>query len=132
MANKGKIAVLCCCGVLFAGAAVLAVVNAPEAVEGQKNFTVEIYSERDGENSSGQYSSEDEFFGQWCREQDFIGYNESEYGIYIYAVKGYEENIDEQYWWCIMENGEDASVGADSLPLTDGSVYRLELRQGWE
>ncbi|MCM1577423.1 MAG: DUF4430 domain-containing protein [Ruminococcus sp.] len=131
MANKTKAAVLIGCGVLFAGAAVLAAVTLPETETGLKDFTVEVYSERDGYSTSDNYSSDLEYFGQWCREQDFIGYSESDYGIYIYSVGGFEEDMDEQYWWCITENGEIAQVGADSLPLNNNSVYRLELKQGW-
>lgn len=131
MANKTKAVVLIGCGVLFAGAAVLAAVTVPETSGGGKSFTLEIYSERDGYSSSSEYSSEYEYFGQWCREQDFIVYNDSEYGMYIVSVNGMAEDSGEQYWWCIMTNGEDASAGADQLPLTSGTDYRLELRQGW-
>lgn len=131
MANKTKAAVLIGCGVIFAGAAAVVAFTMPETEDGSKDFTLEISSPRDNFSSSEEYSSDCEYFGQWCREQDFIGYNESEYGIYIYSVNGFEENMDEQYWWCITENGESVMVGADSLPLTDGSTYRLELKQGW-
>ncbi|MDE6591915.1 MAG: DUF4430 domain-containing protein [Oscillospiraceae bacterium] len=131
MANKTKAAVLIGCGVLFAGAAAIAAFTVPETADGEKNFTFEVYSERDDFSSSEEYSSDCEYFGQWCREQDFIGYSESEYGIYIHSVNGFEEDMDEQYWWCVMVDGESAALGADFLPITDGSSYRLELKQGW-
>lgn len=131
MANKKKIAVLCGCAVLFIAAGVIVAVTRPETEEGAKSFTLEVYSERDGIDRSTEYESDYEYFGQWCREQDFITWQDSDYGIYITAVDGCAEDMNEQYWWCIMENGESSSVGADELPLSDGSVYRLELKQGW-
>lgn len=131
MANVKKIAVLCGCGVLFASAAVVAGLTAAKPEDGTKSFTVEVFSGRDGVDRSQECSSELDYFGQWCREQDFIEWQESGYGIYISAVDGCSEDIDEQYWWCIMVNGESAVSGADELPITDGTVYRLELMQGW-
>lgn len=132
MANVKKIAVLCGCGVLFAAAAAVAAATAAKPEEGVKSFTVEVYSERDGIDRSGAYTSSHDYFGQWCREQDFIEWQEGGYGIYIIAVDGCAEDIGEQYWWCITENGESVMTGADELPVSDGSVYRLELKQGWE
>lgn len=132
MANVKRIAVISGCAVLFAAAGVVAAFTAPKGTEGSKTFTVEVCSERDSINRSESFSSQQEFFGMWCREQDFITYNESDYGIYITAVDGCSEDIENQYWWCVMENGQSASVGADELPITDGSVYRLELKKGWD
>lgn len=132
MADVKRIAVLCGCGVMFAAAAVIAAANAPKAEEGQKDFTVEVFSERDGIDRTADYTSDLDYFGQWCREQDFITYEDGSYGIYITAVDGCAENTDEQYWWCITVNGESALTGVDEIPLTDGDIYRLELKHGWE
>ncbi len=131
MANAKRIGILCGCAAVFIAAGVIAAVNLPETSDGEKSFTFEVYSERDGIDRSMDCSTDDEYFGQWCRKQDFIGWEDSSYGIYIKSVDGCAENIEEQYWWCVMENGEASSVGADDLPINDGSVYRLELKQGW-
>lgn len=132
MANYKKIGVLCGCAALFAAAAIVAAVTSAQPEEGVKHFTVEVYSERDSIDRSSDHTSELDYFGQWCREQDFIEYEESTYGIYITAIDGCAENMDEQYWWCLLENGESTMTGADELPISDGSVYRFELKQGWE
>ncbi len=132
MADKKRIAVLCGCAVLFIAAGAAALLTAPKTNDGSKTFTVEISSLRDGIERSAEYTSDLDYFGQWCREQEFITYNDDTYGIYITAVDGCTEDIANEYWWCVLENGASTMVGADELPLNDGSVYRLELKQGWQ
>ena len=132
MANMRKIAVIGCCAMLVAAAGITAALIKPETAEGEKSFSVQVSSQRDGIERTQEYSSEHEYFGQWCREQDFITWEESTYGLYSTAVDGCSENIDEQYWWCLMVDGESAMTGADELPINDGSTYRFELMQGWE
>lgn len=126
-----RYAVIYGCTALFLIAAMIVLLNAPKTSEGGKEFTLTVYSERDGINRTETYTSEYEYFGQWCREQDFITWEDSAYGIYITAVDGCSENMDEQYWWCITVDGESASTGADEIPLTDGGKYGFELKQGW-
>ena len=42
-----------------------------------------------------------------------------------------QEDMDNQYWWCVIVNGESSTVGADEVPLQDGDVYTFTLKQGW-
>jgi len=58
-------------------------------------------------------------------------YEESDYGIYITGFDGMEQDLDNQYWWCVSVNGQTATTGADEIPLQDGDVYNFTLTQGW-
>lgn len=129
-----RIGVIACCVVLFGAAGVIVALTSglTGGEEGEKKFTLTVLSERDGINRSEEYSSECKYFGQWCREQDFISYKESSYGIYITAVDGCAEDMGEQYWWCVTVNGESSLTGADEIALESGSVYGLELKKGWD
>ena len=49
---------------------------------------------------------------------------EGSYGLYVTTVLGTTLDYDaDGYWWALSENGTDASVGVDSLPVNDGSTY---------
>ena len=41
------------------------------------------------------------------------------------------EDMDNQYWWCITVNDEEAASGADEIALEEGSTYTFTLKQGW-
>lgn len=97
----------------------------------EKEFTMEVISERDQFYHETEEISNCEFLGQWMRETDLWQYTDSDYGIYVQGYQGYMENLDEQYWWCLSVNGEVSSYGADEVPIEDGAKYTWELKQGW-
>ena len=48
---------------------------------------------------------------------------EGSYGLYVTTVLGSTLDYDtDGYWWALSENGTDASVGVDSLPVNDGKA----------
>lgn len=100
-------------------------------VEGGKQITVQIKSERDEYSFEQSYNTDEEYLGSFLAEQGLIGFNESEYGRYITSVLGYEANDDEQSWWSISVNGESAMTGVDEIVINDNDVYLLELKIGW-
>ena len=51
----------------------------------------------------------------------------AQYGLMISHVNGIraDYDLDGGYWWCIRVNGEDAMVGASSIPIAAGDTYEL-------
>lgn len=130
--KKQKIILVAAFAVILAAAGVIAgVMNYRAASEGEKHFSVEITSERDGYSSSLDYVSEEEYLGDFLRTMEGCEWQDSEYGIYITGFHGMKEDIENQYWWCVMVNGESATTGADEIPLQDGDTYGFVLMQGW-
>lgn len=107
------------------------ILNYREKNAGNKNFTLEIISERDDYSSSEAYKSNAETLGEFLRQQDFVAFEESDYGMFLTSLYGMEQDLDEQYWWCITVNDEASTLGVDSLPLEEGSKYTLTLLKGY-
>lgn len=132
MSKKKKIILVAVFVVVLAATAIAAVLlNRKTTVAGGKEFQVEIISDRDSYNEIASYSSEEEYLGQFLRTMEKCEWQESDYGIYITGFDGMEEDMDNQYWWCISVNGETATTGADEIPIVDGDVYTFTLTQGW-
>ena len=104
---------------------------AQKPTEGEKSFEIEIISERDSFKEVIQCDSDDGFLGEYLREQDFVDYEDSTYGIYIHGFYGMMDDVDNQYWWCVTVNGEDSTVGVEDIPLEDDTKYTFTLKQGW-
>lgn len=100
--------------------------------EGMKEFQVEIISERDSYSEIADCESSAEFLGEFLRTYEICEWEESEYGIYITGFDGMQEDMENQYWWCITVNDSESLLGADATPLEDGSKYTFTLMQGWQ
>ncbi|MDR2888888.1 MAG: DUF4430 domain-containing protein [Lachnospiraceae bacterium] len=107
--------------------------KAAEVTEGTstKEFQVEIISERDDFYQIEPISSDLDYLGEYLRSMPDCQWSESEYGLYITGFYGYEEDIDQEYWWCVYINDTSATFGADEIPLQDGDKYTFTLMQGW-
>lgn len=99
--------------------------------DGFKNFSIEIISERDGFSEIVEYGSEEEYLGTFIRDLDYVVWEDSEYGTYIRGFYDMQDNIEEQYWWCITVNDEANTLGVDLLPIEEGSKYTFTLTRGW-
>lgn len=102
-----------------------------EPVDGGKNITLQIVSERDSYSFEQTYETEEAYLGDFLDKEGIIGFDTSEYGRYITSVNGYEAGGDDQSWWCVMVNGESAVTGVDEIVIEDGAEYALELKIGW-
>lgn len=107
------------------------VLNHRTVTEGMKSFQVEIISERDHYSETTDCKSDAEYLGEFLRTFEGCEWQDSDYGIYITGFNGMQEDMDNQYWWCVIVNGESSTVGADEVPLQDGDVYTFTLKQGW-
>lgn len=132
MNKKQKITLIAVFACVLAAVGILAaVLNYRETQAGMKTFTVEVTSERDGYSETTECTSDEEYLGAFMRTFAGCEYMESDYGIYITGFNGMSEDIDNQYWWSVMVNGEAATTGADEIVLEDGAAYSFVLMQGW-
>lgn len=131
MNKKTKIISAVVLVVLIAAMVVVAVVNKPVSGEGQKTVTIEVISERDGLNESETISTDYETVGEILHDLDYCSWEDSSYGTYVTGFYDKMEDIDNQYWWCFIVNGETSMNGVDSQPVVDGDVYTFQLVQGW-
>lgn len=117
--------------VMLALVTVVAVKQKDAVIEGQKDITVTIESERDNFEKTVEVSTECETLGEWVREFEGSTWEESTYGLYIQGFYGYQEDIDNQYWWCVYVGEESSTEGVDYIELQDNGVYKFSLVQGW-
>lgn len=57
--------------------------------------------------------------------------DESDYGLFITAVRGVAADTSKQQWWCVSKNGEMLMTGVDDTPISDGESYELTLKTGY-
>ena len=132
MTKKQKITLVSVFAAIVVIAAVLAgALNYRATQAGRKEFRIEIVSDRDGFFETTDCKSDAEYLGEFLRTFEGCEWQESEYGIYITGFDGMQEDMDNQYWWCVSVNGEPSMTGADEIPLQDGDVYNFTLKQGW-
>lgn len=132
MNKKQKITLVSVFAAILVIAAVVAgVLNYRATQEGLKKFQVEVMSDRDNYSQTTEYRSYAEYLGEFLRTMDGCEWQESDYGIYITGFNGMQEDMENQYWWCISVNGESSTTGADEIPLMDGDIYNFTLKQGW-
>lgn len=97
----------------------------------EKEFTIVIQSERDDFEKTIECSSDLGTLGEYVRTLDECKWEDSDYGTYITGWYDYDQDLDNQYWWAIYEDGEQATNGADLMELEDGHEYEFILIQGW-
>ena len=133
MSKKQKITLVGVFAAILVIAAVAAgALNYRAAQSGMKEFQVEIVSERDSYAQVETYRSHAEYLGEFLRTLEICEWQESDYGIYITGFDGMQEDLENQYWWCVFVHGESSMTGADEIPLRDGDVYSFTLKQGWQ
>ncbi|MGI6359407.1 MAG: DUF4430 domain-containing protein [Bacillota bacterium] len=103
----------------------------PVGDENLKEFQLTIVSERDDFEETKAYQAENEFLGDFLVEQEIVEYQESQFGRFITGVQGMMADDEQQYWWSIEVDGEQATVGMDELVLEEGKTYSLTLRKGY-
>ena len=94
-----------------------------ELGEGQHSFTFQVQM-ADGTAYHYTVHTDEETVGAALVDLGLIEGEEGSYGLYVTTVLGTTLDYDaDGYWWALSENGTDASVGVDSLPVNDGSTY---------
>ena len=132
MTKKQKLSIIMIFAAIIAIAAGIAVfLNIRETQEGNKSFQVEIISERDNYHKKSKEKSDLLYLGEYLRVMEGCEYEESEFVIFITGFHGMKQDLDQQIWWNLAVNGENALVGVDEISLTEGDVYTFSLMEGW-
>ena len=121
------------CGALVVAcllAAVLYIQTRPRTTEGAKAIDV-VVVHGDGSEATFQYQTDAEYLGDVLTENGLVEGTESSYGLFITTVDGETADDSLQQWWCITQEGEMLSTGADQTPIADGEQYELTLTEGY-
>ena len=67
-----------------------------------------------------------EFLGGALEENGLVTGEEGDFGLYIKSVNGIVADYDtDGYYWALYVDGEYATTGVDTTPVTDGGSYSL-------
>lgn len=97
--------------------------------EGNTEFTLTV-TDKDGAESSFTIHTDKENVGDALTEIGIIAGEEGDYGLYVKTVNGVTADYDvDQTYWAFYINGEYASTGVDSTPVTAGDTYSLKVEK---
>ena len=100
-----------------------------EASQGSKAITVTVVH-ADGTTKEFAYRTDAEMLGAYLEEQDLIGSEGADTGMF-HTVDGEKAdwNVNQSYWAFYL--GEEyAMTGIYDTPITDGAVYKLVYTLG--
>ncbi len=125
MKNKKIIVILAAVlAVLAAAFAVIWKFALPETQKGAKQITVTVV---DSEQKEKEYKidTDAEYLGDALHEKNLVTEEEYKSGFYT-VIDGEKADYDKDkaFWW-IKQNGEDAAVGANELPVADGDEIEI-------
>ena len=125
MKNKKLILAVVALVAVIAVMAGIFVATRPETVAGGKEITVTVVH-KDGTEKVFEYATDAEYLGEVIVSEGLVNGEEGPYGLYFDTVDGEtaDWNVDQSYW-SILIGEEYATVGADSIVLTDGGEYSL-------
>ena len=97
--------------------------------EGNTEFTMTV-TDKDGTESSFTIHTDKENVGDALTEIGIIAGEEGDYGLYVKTVNGVTADYDvDQTYWAFYINGEYASTGVDSTPVTAGDTYSFKVEK---
>ena len=97
----------------------------PETTAGGKSITVTVVH-KDGSEKVFNCTTEEEYLGPVLVAEEIVVGEYGEFGLYFNTADGEtaDWNVDGG-WWQVFIGEESATLGADSIPVTDGGVYKL-------
>ena len=96
----------------------------PETQQGSKAITI-VVVHKDGTEKTFEYRTDAEYLAEVLLAENLVTGSESEYGLTIEAVDGETADWNDGVYWAIYIGDEAATLGASSIPVTDGGVYKL-------
>lgn len=97
--------------------------------EGNTEFTLTV-TDKEGAESSFTIHTDRENVGDALTEIGIIVGEEGDYGLYVKTVNGVTADYDtDQTYWAFYINGEYASTGVDSTPVTAGDTYSFKVEK---
>ena len=95
--------------------------------DGSKVFDVTIVDQEDVETTL-EIHTDQETVGAALLELGLIAGEESEYGLFIKTVNGLTADYDtDGVYWAFYIDGEYATSGVDSTPVTEGAHYSFQV-----
>lgn len=130
MKNKKLILALVALVAVIASMVGVFVFTRPETTEGTKIITVTVVH-KDGTTKEFAYHTDEEYLGAVLLAEELVTGYEGEFGLVIESVDGEtaDWNVDQGYW-ALYIGEEYAMTGADTTPVNDGDVFKLEYTIG--
>ena len=130
MKNKKLIVIALALVVLVGALLGVYMATRPETAAGAKTITVTVVH-ADGSSKDFTYHTDEEYLGPVLMAEGLVVGEMGPYGLMISAVDG-EEAVWEvnSAYWALFVGEEYATSGADTTPVYDGSVFKLEYTLG--
>lgn len=130
MKNKKLIVIVLALVVIVGAMLGVYVATRPETAEGAKTITVTVVH-GDGTSKDFTYHTDEEYLGPVLLTEGLVVGEMGPYGLMISAVDG-EEAVWEvnNAYWALFVGEEYATSGADTTPIYDSSVFKLEYTLG--
>ena len=94
---------------------------------GKTSFTFTVVN-GEGKEISATIKTDKENVGDALVELGLVSGEDSEYGLMVDTVNGETWKYNETgKYWAFYINGEYATTGVDSTPITEGSTYTLKV-----
>lgn len=94
--------------------------------EGSTSFAFTV-TDPDGSTSSFDIHTDKATVGEALLDLDLIAGDDSEYGLYVKTVNGVTLDYDKDgKYWAFYVDGEYATSGVDSTPITAGADYAFK------
>lgn len=95
--------------------------------EGSKSFDFTVV-DRDGKETHLEIHTDKDTVGGALLELGLIAGDESEYGLFVKTVNGITADYDtDGVYWAFYVDGEYATAGVDSTPVTEGASYSFKV-----
>lgn len=95
--------------------------------EGSTQFTLTV-TDKDGNETNLEIHTDKETVGDALLELELIAGDNSEYGLYVKTVNGITADYDTNgVYWAFYVNGEYATSGVDSTPVTADGHYAFKV-----
>ncbi len=97
--------------------------------EGQNKFFFTVV-DKDGNETLFEIHTDEEMVGEALLALGLIEGEAGDYGLYVKKVNGITADYDvDQTYWAFYINGEYATSGVDTTPVTEGESYSFKVEK---
>lgn len=95
--------------------------------EGSTSFPFSV-TDKDGNETQFEIHTDKETVGEALLELDLIAGDDGPYGLYVKTVNNITVDYDtDGKYWAFYIDGEYATSGVDTTPITDGASYAFKV-----
>lgn len=105
-------------------------VSGPKGVEGEKEVTINIVNKNEDVDEKFTYTTDHQFLLELLEEKEEelgVTFESSDMGKMVVGMMDYVADPNNQEFFLIVVNNEDAMTGVGEIPLKDRDVYKFEL-----